>query len=61
MRLPWLTFGLFNSFSLNFGALGFACFGVFGALVEDALDGKDDFGKVGGRPAGETRNKRFNH
>jgi hypothetical protein len=29
--------------------------------VEDALDGKDDFGKVGGGPAGETPNKRFNH
>jgi hypothetical protein len=29
--------------------------------VEDALDGEDDFGKVGGRPSGETRNKAFNH
>jgi hypothetical protein len=34
---------------------------MLGALVEDALDGEDDFGKVGGRPAGEARNKAFNH
>jgi hypothetical protein len=29
--------------------------------VEDALDSEDDFGKVGGRPAGKPPNKRFNH
>jgi hypothetical protein len=29
--------------------------------VEDALDGDDDFCEVGGRPAGEPPNKRFNH
>ena len=42
-----------------FAALGFG--GVFGAGVEDAFDGKEEFGKVGGRPSGEARNKAFNH
>jgi hypothetical protein len=45
--------------SLALAALGFGL--MLGAFVEDALDGKDDFGKVGGGPSGETRNKAFNH
>jgi hypothetical protein len=57
MSLPLLTFGLFSIFSGYFLALSL----VLGALAEDALNGDDDFGKVGGRPAGETPNKRFNH
>jgi hypothetical protein len=66
MRLPLLTFGVLSCFSLNLAPLGDfsfdpATFGVLGSLVEDALDAEEDFGKVGGRPAGEARNKRFNH
>jgi hypothetical protein len=57
MRLPLLTLGVFSIFSGYFFALGL----VLGAFVEDALDGKDDFGKVRAGPAGETRNKAFNH
>jgi hypothetical protein len=57
MRLPLLTFGLFSIFSGYFLALSL----MLGAFAEDALDGEDDFGKVGGGPAGETPNKRFNH
>ena len=45
--------------SFAFAALAFG--GVFGAGVEDAFDGKEEFGKVGGRPSGEARNKAFNH
>ena len=33
-----------------FAALAFGL--MLGALAEDALDGNDDFGEVGGRPAG---------
>jgi hypothetical protein len=54
---PFVTFGLFSNFVGYFLALSL----VLGALVEDALDSEDDFGKVGGGPAGETPNKRFNH
>jgi hypothetical protein len=61
MRLPLLTFGVLSCFSLNLGLVGLAGFSVLGALPEDALDGDDDFGEVGGRPAGKTRNKAFNH
>jgi hypothetical protein len=61
MRLPLLTFGVLSCFSLNLGLVGLAGFSVLGALPEDALDGDDDFGEVGGRPAGKPANKAFNH
>jgi hypothetical protein len=51
------TFGVLSIFSGYL--LAFNC--VLGALPEDALDGDDDFGEVGGRPAGKPANKRFNH
>ena len=57
IRRPADTFGLFSIFSGYFLALSL----MFGAGVEDALDGKEEFGKVGGRPSGEARNKAFNH
>lgn len=57
MRLPWLTFGVLSIFAGYFLAFRL----VLCPIVEDALDGEDDFGKVGAGPAGETRNKRFNH
>ena len=57
MRLPADTFGLFSIFSGYFLALSL----MFGAGVEDAFDGKEEFCKVAGRPAGEPANKRFNH
>jgi hypothetical protein len=34
---------------------------MLGAGVEDALDGKEEFGEVGTGPFCEARNKRFNH
>jgi hypothetical protein len=61
MRRPAETFGVLRSFSRNLGLVGFAGFVVLGATVEDALDGEKEFCEVAGRPAGETRNKRFNH
>jgi len=61
MRLPADTFGVLSCFSLNLGLVGFAGFVVLGAVVEDALDGDDDFSEVGAGPAGEAANKRFNH
>ena len=57
MRLPLLTLGELSILSGYFLAFRL----MLGAIVEDALDGKDDFGKVGAGPTGETRNKRFNH
>jgi len=57
IRRPVETFGLFSIFSGYFLALGL----MLGAIVEDALDGDDDFSEVGGGPAGEPANKRFNH
>ena len=59
MRLPAETLGVLSCFSLNLGPLGFGL--MLGALVEDALDGDDDFSEVAGGPAGEARNKAFNH
>ena len=59
MRLPAETLGVLSCFSRNLGPLGFGL--MLGALVEDALDGDDDFCEVGGRPAGEPANKRLNH
>jgi hypothetical protein len=61
MRLLDETFGVLSSFSLNLGLVGFAGFVVLGAVVEDALDGDDDFGKVAAGPFCEPPNKRFNH
>jgi hypothetical protein len=61
MRLPADTLGVLSCFSLNLGLVAFAGFVVLGPVVEDALDGDDDFGEVGGRPAGEPPNKAFNH
>ena len=58
MLLPLLTFGVLSNFSR---CLGLVAFSVLGALMEDALDGDDDFGEVGGGPAGEAANKAFNH
>jgi len=58
MLLPLLTFGVLSCFSR---CLGLVAFGLLGASVEDALDGDDDFCKVGGGPAGEPENKAFNH
>jgi hypothetical protein len=57
MRLPLLTLGVFSIFSGYFLALGL----MLGAGIEDAFDGKEKFCEVAGRPAGETRNKAFNH
>jgi hypothetical protein len=57
MRLPLLTFGVLSIFSGYF--LAFRC--VFGAGVEDGLDGEEEFGEVAGGPAGKPANKRFNH
>lgn len=57
MRRPADTFGLFSIFSGYFLALSL----MLGAGVEDAFDGEEEFGKVGGRPSGEARNKAFNH
>jgi hypothetical protein len=34
---------------------------MLGALVEDALDGEEEFGKVAAGPFCEPPNKRFNH
>ncbi len=59
MRRPAETLGVLSCFSRNLGALGFGL--MLGPVVEDALDGDDDFSEVGGRPAGEPANKRFNH
>jgi hypothetical protein len=59
MRRPAETFGVLSCFSRNLGPLGLGL--MLGATVEDAFDGKKEFGKVAGRPAGEARNKRFNH
>jgi hypothetical protein len=59
MRRPADTFGVLSCFSLNLGPLGFGL--VLGAGIEDAFDGKEKFCEVAGRPAGETRNKAFNH
>jgi len=58
MLLPLLTFGVLSNFSR---CLGLVAFGVLGALMEDALDGDDDFSEVGGGPSGEPENKAFNH
>ena len=58
MRRPAETLGVLSCFSRNLGPLGFGL--MLGALVEDALDGDDDFCEVGGRPAGEPANKRLN-
>ena len=57
MRLPAETFGLFNIFSGYFLALSL----MLGAGVEDAFDGEEEFCEVAGGPAGEARNKTFNH
>ena len=59
MRLPLLTFGVLSCFSLNLGPLGFGL--MLGALVEDVLDGNDDFGEVCARPFRKAANKTFNH
>jgi hypothetical protein len=59
MRLRDETFGVLSSFSLNLGAFGFGL--MLCPVVEDALDGDDDFSEVGAGPAGEPANKRFNH
>jgi hypothetical protein len=34
---------------------------MLGALVEDALDGEEEFGEVGAGPFAEAPNKAFNH
>ena len=57
MRLPAETFGLFSIFSGYFFALSL----MLGAGVEDAFDGEEEFCEVAGGPAGEARNKAFNH
>ena len=57
IRLPLLTLGVFSIFSGYFLALGL----MLGAGIEDAFDGEEEFCEVAGRPAGETRNKAFNH
>ena len=57
MRLPAETFGLFSIFSGYFLALSL----MLGAGVKDAFDGEEEFCEVAGGPAGETRNKTFNH
>lgn len=57
MRRPDDTFGLFSIFSGYFLALRL----VLGAGVEDAFDGEEEFCEVAGGPAGEARNKTFNH
>ena len=57
MRRPDETFGLFSIFSGYFLALSL----MLGAGVEDAFDGEEEFCEVAGGPAGETRNKTFNH
>jgi hypothetical protein len=61
MRLPDETFGVLSSFSLNLGLVAFACFVVLGPVVEDALDGDDDFCEVGAGPFCEAPNKALNH
>jgi hypothetical protein len=54
------TFGVLTLASGKlFAALAFG--GVLGSGIEDALDGEKEFCEVAGRPAGETRNKAFNH
>jgi hypothetical protein len=54
------TFGVLTLASGNlFAALALG--GVLGSGIEDAFDGKEKFSEVAGRPAGETRNKAFNH
>jgi hypothetical protein len=57
IRRPVETFELFSIFSGYFLALSL----VLGAGIEDAFNGEKEFGKVGGRPSGEARNKAFNH
>lgn len=60
IRLPRVTFGLFNCFSAY--AFCFFGFGVMlGAGVEDGFDGEEEFGKVGGGPFRKAANKTFNH
>jgi hypothetical protein len=54
-------FSLRGSACHPFALASLALGGVLGSFVEDALDGKDDFGKVRAGPAGEARNKAFNH
>jgi hypothetical protein len=57
IRLPLLTLGVFSIFSGYFLGLGL----MLDATVEDALDGKEEFGEVGTGPFCEARNKAFNH
>jgi hypothetical protein len=57
--LPAETLGVLSCFSLNLGPLGFGL--MLGALVEDVLDGNDDFGEVCARPFRKAANKTFNH
>lgn len=59
MRRPAETFGVLRSFSLNLGPLGLGL--MLGAVVEDALDGDDDFCEVGAGPFCEAPNKALNH
>jgi len=59
MRLPDETFGVLSSFSLNLGPLGFGL--MLCPVVEDALDGNDDFSEVGAGPFCEAPNKALNH
>jgi len=61
MRRPAETLGVLSCFSRNLGLVGFAGFVVLGPVVEDALDGNDDFSEVGAGPAGEAANKTLNH
>ena len=59
MRRPAETLGVLSCFSLNLGALALSL--MLGAGVEDAFDGQEEFCEVAGGPAGEARNKAFNH
>jgi len=59
MRRPAETFGVLSSFSLNLGAFGFGL--MLCPVVEDALDGDNDFCEVGAGPFCEAPNKALNH
>jgi hypothetical protein len=59
IRRPADTLGVLSCFSLNLGPFGFGL--MLGAGIEDAFDCKEEFCEVAGGPAGETRNKAFNH
>ena len=59
MRRPAETFGVLSCFSRNLGPLGLGL--MLGAIVENALDGKKEFGKVAAGPFCEPPNKAFNH